>query len=105
MRIRVYIDGKFENVGTIVETRNSGQSYLIKLDDGRTFVRNKKFLRKYHGNSQSQERNNGVVDFDKKKAPSKQENTRVVGNDKKKALVNGNDAHNVMMHFLMKTKP
>ena len=53
MKIRVYIDGKFENVGTIVETRNSGQSYVIRLNDGRTFVRNKKFLRKYHGNGKS----------------------------------------------------
>ena len=36
---------------------------------------------------ESQERNNGVVDIDKKKAPSKQSNernTRVVENDKKK---------------------
>ena len=62
------------------------------MNDGRTFVRNKKFLRKYHGNSQERN-NNGVVENDKKKAPSKQsnENTRVVGNDKKKALA-GNDA-------------
>ena len=53
MKIRVYIDGKFENVETIVETRDSGQSYVIRLNDGRTFVRNKKFLRKYHGNGQN----------------------------------------------------
>ena len=67
LKIRIYIDGNFENTGTIINTRDFGQSYVIRLDDGRTFIRNKKFLRKFHGNKKNE---TGTVANDKKKVPS-----------------------------------
>ena len=48
--VRIYLGRNSKNDGKIIKVRKLGQSFEIMLNDNRKFTRNKKFLRKYHGN-------------------------------------------------------